>query len=83
MGSVYKKPDKREDSSVTARGRQVSKGKYKGKGKGIAKGAKGEKRKKEHAMYICNHNMCNVNDCVVYMFKNDCINNTLYIMITK
>jgi hypothetical protein len=47
MGSVYKKPDKREDSSVTAGGRQVSKGKYKGKGKGIAKGAKGGKRKKE------------------------------------
>jgi hypothetical protein len=39
MGSVYKKPDKREDSSVTAGGRQVSKGKYKGQ--------KGEKRKKE------------------------------------
>jgi hypothetical protein len=47
MGSVYKKPDKREDSSVTAGGRQVSKGKYKGEGKGIAKGAKGGKRKKE------------------------------------
>jgi hypothetical protein len=47
MGSVYKKPDKREDSSVTAGGRQVSKGKYKGKGKGIAKGARREKRKKE------------------------------------
>jgi hypothetical protein len=34
MGSVYKKPDKREDSSVTAGGRQVSKGKYRGRERG-------------------------------------------------
>jgi hypothetical protein len=62
VGSVYKKPDKREDSSVTAGGRQVSKGKYKGKGKGIAKGSKRGKGRKSHAVYICNHNMCTVND---------------------
>jgi hypothetical protein len=46
MGSVYKKPDKREDSSVTAGGRQVSKGEYKGEGKGIAKGQKGKKEER-------------------------------------
>ncbi len=46
MGSVCKKPDKREDSSVTAGGRQVSKGKYKGEEKGIAKGQKGEKEER-------------------------------------
>jgi hypothetical protein len=47
MGSVYKQPDRREDSSVTAGGRQVSKGEYKGGGKGDGKGGKREKRKKE------------------------------------
>ena len=41
MGSVYKQPDKREDSSVTAGGRQVSKREYKGERKGMAMGAKG------------------------------------------
>jgi hypothetical protein len=48
MGSVYKQPDKREDSSVTAGGRQVSEGEYKG-GKGDSKGARGirEAEKKE------------------------------------
>ncbi len=46
MGSVYKKPDKREDSSVTAGGRQVSKGEYKGERKGIAKGQKGKKEER-------------------------------------
>jgi hypothetical protein len=64
MGSVYKQPDKREDSSVTAGGRQVSEREYKGKRKGIAMGAKGlrKKERKSHAMYICSHNMCNEND---------------------
>jgi hypothetical protein len=49
MGSVYKQPDKREDSSVTAGGRQVSEREYKGEGKGMAMGAErgGEERKKE------------------------------------
>ena len=49
MGSVYKQPDKREDSSVTAGGRQVSEREYKGERKGMAMGAKGfgEKVKKE------------------------------------
>jgi hypothetical protein len=49
MGSVYKQPDKREDSSVAAGGRQVSKGEYKGEGKGDSKGANGIKvgRKEE------------------------------------
>jgi hypothetical protein len=46
MGSVYKQPDKREDSSVTAGGRQVSKREYKGGRKGMARG-KGEEKKKE------------------------------------
>ncbi len=41
MRSVYKKPDKREDSSVTAGGRQVSEREYKGERKGMAMGAKG------------------------------------------
>jgi hypothetical protein len=41
MGSVYKQPDKREDSSVTAGGRQVSEREYKGERKGMAMGAKG------------------------------------------
>ncbi len=41
MGSVYKQPDKREDSSVTAGGRQVSEREYKGEGKGDSKGARG------------------------------------------
>jgi hypothetical protein len=45
MGSVYKQPDKREDSSVTAGGRKVSEREYKGKGKGMATGAKGLGRK--------------------------------------
>jgi hypothetical protein len=60
MGSVYKQPDKREDSSVTAGGRQVSEREYKGERKGIATGAKGlgKKERKSHAVYICNHNMC-------------------------
>jgi hypothetical protein len=64
MGSVYKQPDKREDSSVTAGGRQVSEREYKGERKGIAMGAKGlgKKERKSHAMYICNHNMCIEND---------------------
>ncbi len=49
MGSVYKQPDKREDSSVTAGGRQVSEKGYKGEGGEVATGAKGvgEKAKKE------------------------------------
>jgi hypothetical protein len=51
MGSVYKQPDKREDSSVTAGGRQVSKREYKGERKGMARG-KGKERK-SHAVYIC------------------------------
>ncbi len=60
IGSVYKQPDKREDSSVTAGGRQVSKREYKGERKGMTTGAKGlgEKERKSHAVYICNHNMC-------------------------
>ncbi len=64
MGSVYKQPDKREDSSVTAGGRQVSEGEYKGGRKGMARGAKGigGEKKEEHAMCICNHNMCIEND---------------------
>ncbi len=63
MGSVYKQPDKREDSSVTAGGRQVSEREYKG-GKGDSKGARGigKQERKSHAVYICNHNMCIVND---------------------
>ncbi len=62
MGSVYKQPDKREDSSVTAGGRQVSKGEYKGGGNKDGKGARGRKVRKSHAVYICNHNMCIVNN---------------------
>ncbi len=44
MGSVYKEPDKREDSSVTAGGRQVSKGKHKGGRKGM-QGARGREER--------------------------------------
>jgi hypothetical protein len=64
MGSVYKQPDKREDSSVTAGGRQVSKREYKGERKGMAKGKEGlgKKERKSHAVYICNPNMCIVNN---------------------
>ncbi len=64
MGSVYKQPDKREDSSVTAGGRQVSEREYKGEREGMAMGAKGlGKRKKEpRRVYMCNHNMCIEND---------------------
>jgi hypothetical protein len=64
MGSVYKQPDKREDSSVTAGGRQVSERKYKGERKGMAMGAKGlgKRERKSHAVYICNHNMCTETD---------------------
>jgi hypothetical protein len=47
MGSVYKQPDKREDSSVTAGGRQVSKGEYKGGGKGDGKGARGVRKERK------------------------------------
>ena len=47
MGSVYKQPDKREDSSVTAGGRQVSEREYKGEGKGGSNGAKGSGRKRK------------------------------------
>ncbi len=57
MGSVYKQPDKREDSSVTAGGRQVSKGEYKGEGKGMAKGQEGRKEERAtpciHVTIIC------------------------------
>jgi hypothetical protein len=49
MGSVYKQPDKREDSSVTAGGRQVSERECKGERKGIAMGAKDWGKKKERA----------------------------------
>jgi hypothetical protein len=53
MGSVYKQPDKREDSSVTAGGRQVSKGKYKGGRKGMAKDARGiEKERATPCIYV-------------------------------
>jgi hypothetical protein len=64
MGSVYKQPDKREDSPVTAGGRQVSGREYKGERKGMAMGAKGlgKKERKSHAVYICNHIMCIEND---------------------
>jgi hypothetical protein len=54
MGSVYKQPDKREDSSVTAGGRQVSeKGVQRGE-KGDSNGGKGlgKKERTSHAMYI-------------------------------
>ncbi len=54
MGSVYKQPDKREDSSVTAGGRQVSKREYKGGRKGMARGAKGVGgEKKEKPRRVC------------------------------
>ncbi len=49
MGSVYKQPDKREDSSVTAGGRQVSEREYKGERRGMAMGAKGLGKKRERA----------------------------------
>jgi hypothetical protein len=49
MGSVYKQPDKREDSSVTAGGRQVSEREYKGEKRGMATGAKGLGKEKERA----------------------------------
>jgi hypothetical protein len=49
MGSVYKQPDKREDSSVTAGGRQVSKREYKGEREGMAMGQRGWGRSKERA----------------------------------
>ncbi len=55
MGSVYKQPDKREDSSVTAGGRQVSRGGVQGGGKGMARGAKGvgeEKKEKSRHVYM-------------------------------
>ncbi len=46
---------------VTAGGRQVSEREYK---EGVAMGAKGfgEKERKSHAVYICNHNVCIEND---------------------
>jgi hypothetical protein len=64
MGSVYKQPDKREDSSVTAGGRQVSERGTKGRERGWQWGQKGlgKKERKSHAVYICNHNMCVKND---------------------
>jgi hypothetical protein len=63
MGSVYKKPDKREDSSVTAGGRQVSKGEYKGGVQGGGKGnARGEKKGRATPCIYVNHSMCIVND---------------------
>ncbi len=64
IGSVYKQPDKREDGSCHSwRAPSKCKG-YKGKGEGIAMGAKGlgRKQRKSHAMYICDHNMCIEND---------------------
>ncbi len=58
MGSVYKQPDKREDSSVTAGGRQVSKREYKGKRKGMARG---KKERATPCIYVI-HNVYIVND---------------------
>jgi hypothetical protein len=54
MGSVYKQPDKREDSSVTAGGRQVSEREHKGERKEIAMGAKGwgERKKEPRHVYM-------------------------------
>ena len=55
MGSVYKQPDKSEDRSVTAGGRQVSEREYKGERKGIAMGAKGlgkKERKEPRHVYM-------------------------------
>jgi hypothetical protein len=52
MGSVYKQPDKREDSSVTAGGRQVSKREYKEGRKGMAKGQEGLRKKKPRRVYM-------------------------------
>jgi hypothetical protein len=49
MGSVYKQPDKREDSSVTAGGRQVSEREYKGGEEGDSNGDKGLGKKRERA----------------------------------
>jgi hypothetical protein len=51
MGSVYKQPDKREDSSVTAGGRQVSKREYKGGKKGDGKDARGIRKKEPRHVY--------------------------------
>ncbi len=45
---------------VTAGGRQVSEREFKRGRKGITMGARGlgEKQRKSHAVYICNHDMC-------------------------
>ena len=53
IGSVYKQPETGEDNPVTAGGCQVS-------GNGAQRGARGnwEKGKRNHAMYICNYNVC-------------------------
>jgi hypothetical protein len=52
MGSVYKQPDKREDSSVTAGGHQVSKGEYKGGEKGWQRGKREERKKEPRRVYM-------------------------------
>jgi hypothetical protein len=52
MGSVYKQPDKREDSSVTAGGRQVSKGEYKGGRRGWQKMQGGLRKKEPRHVYM-------------------------------
>jgi hypothetical protein len=61
IGSVYKQPEKKEDGSCHS---WRAPSKWKGVQRGVKEGRQGEqgetgKRvKRNHAMYICNCNMC-------------------------
>ncbi len=72
IGSVYKQPEKREDDSCHS-WRAPSKWKRgtKGSERGNSKGSKGELKRGQnnHAMYICNCNVCAKNDRVLDMLS--------------
>jgi hypothetical protein len=68
IGSVYKQPEKREDDSCHS-WRAPSKWKKgtKGSKRGNSKGSKGKLKRGQsnHAMYICNCNVCVENNRVL------------------
>ncbi len=65
IGSVYKQPEKEEDGSCHSwRVPSKWKGVQRGVKRETARGARGnwERGKRNHAMYICNHNVCMKNN---------------------
>ncbi len=72
IGSVYKQPEKREDDSCHS---WRAPSKWKGVQRGVKEGRQGEQGdweegERNHAMYICNCNMCiknnrTLNDAII------------------